>query len=273
MSLIPEEPSQPRNPIAIGIHLVNNTTMPLMAPSVASRGAAIPGASRARPPAEQRVYDAIRDAIFEHRLAPGTKLREVSLAELFGVSRAVVRNVLARLGHAHLVELRPNRGAVVATPSIEESRQVFEARRAIEDAIVAKVARGARPKDVAMLRKWVASEEAAYARGDERGGVRLSVDFHRRLAALAGNAVLARYLDELVSRTPLIALAHRGHAPAPCGCEDHHALVDAIAARDESRAVALMRAHIGHLEAALDLRPPAPPQSLAEVFGPASAGR
>jgi DNA-binding GntR family transcriptional regulator len=162
---------------------------------------------------------------------------------------------------------------VVATPSIEESRQVFEARRAVEDAIVAKVARSAGPKDVAMLRQWVASEEAAYARGDERGGVRRSVDFHRRLAELAGNAVLAHYLDELVSRTPLIALAHRGHAPAPCGCDDHLALVDAIAAHDEPRAVALMRAHIGHLEAALNLRPPAAPQSLAEVFGLAPGPR
>jgi len=222
--------------------------------------------------AEQRVFDAIRDAIFEHQLAPGTKLKEVSLAEVFGVSRAVVRSALARLGHAHLVEQRPNRGAVVATPSIEESRQVFEARTAIEEAIVAKVARAASARDAAMLREWVASEEAAYARGDERGGVRLSVDFYRRLAEIAGNRVLARYLDELVSRTPLIALAHRGQAPAPCGCDDHIALVDAIAARNERRAMALMRDHIAHLERALNLRHPEKPKSLAEVFGLAPVG-
>ncbi len=247
--------------------------MPLTGPTAGPGKPAIPRRARAYPPAEQRVFDAIREAISEHRLAPGTKLGEVSLAELFGVGRAVVRNALARLGHAHLVEHRPNRGAVVATPSVEESRQVFEARRAVEDAIVAKVARGAGPRDVAMLRQWVESEEAAYARGDERGGVRLSVDFHQRLAELADNEVLARYLDELVSRTPLIALAHRGHAPAPCGCEDHLALVEAIAAHDEIRAVALMRAHIDHLEAALNLRPPVPAQSLAEVFGLAPAPR
>jgi DNA-binding GntR family transcriptional regulator len=222
--------------------------------------------------AEQRVFDAVRDAIFEHQLAPGTKLKEVSLAELFGVSRAVVRSALARLGHAHLVEQRPNRGAVVATPSIEESRQVFEARTAIEEAIVAKVARAASAGDVALLREWVASEEAAYARGDERGGVRRSVDFHRRLAEIAGNRVLSRFLDELVSRTPLIALAHRGHAPAPCGCDDHIALVGAIAAHDERRAKALMRDHIAHLERALNLRHPEKPKSLAEVFGLAPAG-
>jgi DNA-binding GntR family transcriptional regulator len=123
-----------------------------------------------------------------------------------------------------------------------------------------------------MLREWVAAEEAAYARGDERGGLRLSVDFHRRLAELAGNAVLSRFLEELVSRTPLIALAHRGQAPTPCGCDDHIALVAAIAARDERRAVTVMREHIGHLERALNLRQPERPKTLAEVFGVTSAG-
>jgi DNA-binding GntR family transcriptional regulator len=218
------------------------------------------------------MFDAIRDAIFEHRLAPGTKLKEVSLAELFGTSRATVRSVLARLGHAHLVELRPNRGAVVATPSVEESRQVFEARKAVEETIVAKVARSASARDAALLREWVASEEAAYARGDEKGGLRLSVDFHRRLAEVAGNAVLSRFLEELMSRTPLIALAHRGQAPTPCGCDDHIALVDAIAAHDEQRAVVVMRAHIGHLERELNLKQPERPRSLAEVFGVTRVG-
>lgn len=220
---------------------------------------------------DQRVFDAIREAILEHRLAPGTKLKEVPLAELFGVSRATVRGVLGRLGHLHLLELRPNRGAVVATPTVEESRQVFEARKAIEEAIVAKVAAGATRAEVTGLRAAVTAEEAAYARGDERGGLRRSIDFHRRLAALAGNEVLARYLEELMSRTPLIALAHRGQAPAPCGCDDHVALVAAIGAGDARRAARLMREHIDHLERALNLHPPAPPKTLAEVFGLASA--
>lgn len=229
-----------------------------------------PSATKPNAP-EQRVFDAIREAILDHRLAPGTKLKEVALAELFGVSRATVRNVLARLGHLHLVELRPNRGAVVATPSVEESRQVFEARRAIEGAIVAKAAASATRAEVAALEAAVAAEEAAYARGDERGGLRLSLDFHRRLAAIAGNQVLAAYLEELISRTPLIALAYRGHAPCPCGCDDHVALVRAIAARDATSAVRVMDEHLGHLERALNLERRAQPASLAEVFGLASA--
>ncbi|MGE5794751.1 MAG: GntR family transcriptional regulator [Bacteroidota bacterium] len=216
--------------------------------------------------AEERVYTAIRQAIMDHRLTPGTKLKEVALAELFAVSRATVRAALARLAHAQLVELRPNRGAIIPTPSAAESREVFEARRAIECAIAAKVAATASRKDVAALREWVATEAAAYARGDDRDGLRRSIEFHRRLAALAGNAVLTRFLDELVYRTPLIALTHRGHAPSTCGVDDHLALVDAIGAHEPERAVTVMREHIEALERELNLHRPEPPKTLAEIF-------
>ncbi|MGH8683269.1 MAG: GntR family transcriptional regulator [Burkholderiales bacterium] len=216
---------------------------------------------------ERRVYAAIHAAILDRRLTPGTKLGEVALAELFGVSRSTVRNVLARLGHARLVELRPNRGARVASPSAEESRQIFAARRAIEGAVAGMAAAAASKKDVSGLRELVAREAAAYARGDERAGLRLSIDFHRRLAALARNDVLTRFLDELVSRTPLIVLTHRGHAPSNCGVEDHLALIEAVAGHSEKRAAELMRRHIDHLERELNLHPPPPPKTLAEVLG------
>jgi DNA-binding GntR family transcriptional regulator len=126
---------------------------------------------------------------------------------------------------------------------------------------------------VAGLRDLVAREAAAYARGDERTGLRLSIDFHRRLAALARNDVLTRFLDELLSRTPLVVLTHRGRAPSNCGVEDHLALIEAVAGHDERRAVAAMRRHVDRLERELTLQPPAPPKTLAEVLGLPGAKR
>ncbi len=220
------------------------------------------------PAAEQRILAAIQEAIFDHRLGPGAKLKELALAELFHVSRGTVRAALARLGHTKLVELRLNRGAVVASPSADESRQIFEARCAIECALVAKLAAAASRSDLKALRDCVASEKASYARGDERTGLRLSIDFHCKLAELAGNAVLARILEELVARTPLIALTHGGRVPSTCGVDDHLALIEALARRDARRAGELMREHIGHLELQLNLQWPEPTRTLAEAFGP-----
>ncbi len=91
--------------------------------------------------AEGRICDAVRTAILERRLAPGTKLQEIALGEFFGVSRTIARQALRRLAHEGIVALRDRRVAVVARPSAAEVANVFAARRAIEVAVVEQVAR------------------------------------------------------------------------------------------------------------------------------------
>src|SRR5436190_12685979 len=123
--------------------------------------------------AEDRVFNAILDAVLDHRLAPGTKLTERELVEIFGVSRGAVRAALARLGHSLLVELRPNRGAVIANPTAAETRDLFEARRVIEAAVLQRLARSLTAKQLAELRTFIADEQKAYDRGDRKTGQRL----------------------------------------------------------------------------------------------------
>jgi DNA-binding GntR family transcriptional regulator len=193
----------------------------------------------------------------------------VALAELFGVTRAVVRKVLARLAHIRLVELRPNRGAVVASPSAEEARDVFAARSAIESAIVASLARSITREQVRELKSMTRAERDAYQRDEARQGLKLSIEFHRVLARMAGNAVLVEFLDQLVARTPLVVLAHQGPTvDAACSIDEHSQLVDALAAGDAVRAVATMRAHLDALLARLDLRGSARRETdLAQLLG------
>ena len=88
-------------------------------PSSASVGSAELKRSAAQPQ-DQFIYHQIFDAILAQRLLPGTKLTEDELAGIFDVSRAVVRRALLRLSHERIVDIRPNRGAVVASPSLRE---------------------------------------------------------------------------------------------------------------------------------------------------------
>ncbi len=98
------------------------------------------------------------------------------------------------------------------------------------------------------------AERDAYDAGEARHGLKLSVEFHRVLARMAGNAVLVEFLDQLVARTPLVVLAHQGPAvDNACSIDEHSQLVDALAAGDAARAVATMRAHLDALLARLDL--------------------
>src|SRR5450830_463212 len=62
----------------------------------------------------QRIYQTVFASVMSQRLTPGTKWPDAALCELFGVGRTVVQKALQKLAHEHIVELRPNRGAIVA---------------------------------------------------------------------------------------------------------------------------------------------------------------
>lgn len=213
--------------------------------------------------AEDRVFTAVLDAILDHRLAPGTKLVERDLSEILGASRGAVRAALRRLGHDLLVELRPNRGAVIANPSAAETRDLLEARRVIESALLQRLARTLSAKQLAALRAFCADEQRAYDRGDVKTGKRLSIRFHKLISELAGNAVLDRFMEQLICRTPLLA---RNRLSAYCGAQEHRDVVEALARRDAAAAVRRMSAHLDNLERQLTLDEAAPAADLAEAL-------
>jgi len=190
------------------------------------------------------VYRALRRAIIEQALAPGAKLPEDAIGEQFGVSRTLVREALARLASEGLVEHRPNRGAAVAYPSLEEARDVFSVRRAMEMLAVEELCGRLNPDAIARLEAHVAAEEEAHRRGGLES-IRLAGEFHLLLAELTGNAVLNRYINELASRCSLIlAIYGRPHS-SECAVSEHRHLISALAAGDAQRCRRLMDDHLG----------------------------
>lgn len=199
------------------------------------------------------IYERLMNAIAEHRLRPGTKLAEDRLAAIFGVSRTVVRAVLQQLAHELVVTIVPNRGAFIASPSVEEARELFEARRQIELPIVEKVCRSAAKKDVALLRAHVAREQEARKRDDRRAAVRLSGDFHVLLAHLGGNRFIERTMRGLQMLTCLTILLYNAPTSQACPHDEHAHLIDAIEAGNVKLAQKLMVDHLAHIEASLRL--------------------
>jgi len=221
---------------------------------------------RSKGSAEAHICAAVRAAILERRLAPGTKLQELSLGAFFGVSRTIVRQALRTLSHEGIVALRDRRVAVVARPSAADVAHVFAARRTIEGSVVEYAVTRATRGEIASLRKLVRDEEAAYRRGDRADGLSCSLEFHRRLGALCRNPVLERYLNELVLQTSLaVALYEQGDAVH--NHADHLALIDAIGRRDAKRASRLMAEHLSVLESGLHLDAARERPSLEAIFG------
>jgi DNA-binding GntR family transcriptional regulator len=184
----------------------------------------------------------------------------------------VVRKVLQRLAHEHIVQLRPNRGAIVAVPTAQDVQQIFEARRTLESAIVTLVAERATAADLDTLRAQLAQEDRALqapalAATSQPAWARLASSFHLRLAELARNPLLQRYLVETVTRCSLIVALHEAPGHAACEHDEHASIVDCIARGDAPGAVRLMDQHLRDLEhhLALTERPQHP--DLAQMLG------
>src|SRR5258708_5752950 len=105
------------------------------------------------------IVESLTRAIVEHRLLPGTKLAEQKLADHFGVSRTLVRQALFQLSQNRLIRLEPARGAFVATPSVDEARQVFAVRRMLEAEMVRAFIAQSTPAKIRALRQHVAAEK------------------------------------------------------------------------------------------------------------------
>jgi DNA-binding GntR family transcriptional regulator len=238
------------------------------APRKKARGAALSAGSEASAAGPtQRIVDSITTAIIERRLMPGTKLAEQQIADIFGVSRTLVRQALNQLSRDRLVTLEPARGAFVAKPSVQEARQVFEVRAMLEAAMVRQLCSVITDAQIAELRQHVKAESAAVARTDVSGRTRLLADFHVVLARMLGNQVLAELLEDLLARSSLIALMYQSSHSAEHSQEEHVAIVDALEKRDARAAVRLLESHLGNVERNLRLSPRV--ADLATVLQPA----
>lgn len=226
----------------------------------ASRG---PGAPKGT---TEQIVSAITHAIIERRLMPGTKLGEQQIADLFLVSRTIVRQALNQLSRDRLVTLEPARGAFVSTPSIEEARDVFETRRLVEAGMVRQLASRITDLQVAQLRQHLRDEQAAVSRVDVPGRTRLLADFHVVLARMMGNAVLAALVADLLSRSQLISLMYQSSHSAGHSHDEHAGIVDALERRDARAATRLMDKHLERVELNLKFDPRTP--DLAAVLRP-----
>lgn len=205
----------------------------------------------------QQIRDAIRDAIVERRLSPGTKLSESDVGNLFNVSRTLARAALQALSYEGLVSVEKNRGAFVAYPSPEEARQIFAARRLVEPGILREAATRITPTDIRHLKQLLLEEGRLIGeRGQtaRRAEIKASGDFHLALAVISGNAIMQRFMDELVARSSLVIALYGQSTVSSCGHSEHGDIVTAIENKDLDEACRLMLHHIAHIEADLDLR-------------------
>jgi len=185
-------------------------------------------------------------------LPPGSALSEKDIAAQFQVSRQPVREAFIKLSEAGLVEIRPSRGTWVMKISVREVCNARFVREAIESDLARHAARLATPPQTAALQELVDWQRPAAEAGDFAGFNALDETFHATIAGILGNDFALRIVDSARFQTDRVRLLSLPNAtPMNVLIDQHQAIVDCIARRDEDGAAQMMRRHLREILLAL----------------------
>ncbi|MDI3420962.1 GntR family transcriptional regulator [Streptomyces luteolus] len=199
-----------------------------------------------QPPAAERVYQHVKQAVLERRYEGGTLLTEGELATDVGVSRTPVREALLKLEVEGLLKLYPKKGALVLPVSAQEIADVVETRLLVEE----HAARKAVPAPAALierLEELLAQQRAQAAAGDFAAAAVSDRCFHAEIVRSGGNEILSRLYDQLRDRQLRMGVAvmhsHPDRIAKTLG--EHAEILDALRAGDADAAVAVVHRHVG----------------------------
>jgi DNA-binding GntR family transcriptional regulator len=198
-----------------------------------------------QPPAAERVYTHVKQAVLDRRYEGGILLSEGELAEAVGVSRTPVREALLRLEAEGLLKLYPKKGALVLPVSAQEIADVVETRLLVERHAAAKVA-PASPQLVARLEELLEEQRGHAAAGDLAAFAVADRCFHAEIVRAAGNRILAQLYDQLRDRQLRMGVAtmHADPGRIAKNIAEHTELLGALRAGDTGAALALVEQHV-----------------------------
>jgi DNA-binding GntR family transcriptional regulator len=227
---------------------------------------------------QSEIAQRVVESILAQQLAPGERLGEQELADLFHVSRTMVREALMQLQARGFVEVRPRRGWYVVEPSVAEARDAFAARRIVEAGILTQTGEappeGRSLQSVALaLRRHIDQERQAIQGDNAATRAFMLADFHVCMAENLGHRLLCGVLRDLTARTTLAATLYQSTHDARQSCDEHAAIVEALEAGDLVLARQRMLDHIGHVENALSAEVPTREGRLQQALTPVSAAR
>lgn len=191
----------------------------------------------------RRAYAALRNAIKDRAIVAGVLYSEIQLAEELKISRTPVREALIELSREGIIEIVPQRGFRVRTISAEEEREVFDLRGSIESYVVRRLAKEARPEDLAKLGNILARQ--AKALDDPNTFLELDGEFHRMLPTFLRLQRTPQVLELLRGISCLagsveLSLPHSSHEVL----EEHRQIVEMIQEGNIDGAGAAMLHHI-----------------------------
>ncbi|MCF6370355.1 GntR family transcriptional regulator [Rhizobium halophilum] len=198
-------------------------------------------------PVGPQLWRIARDWILRGELLPGTRLSEVDIANLFGVSRQPVREAFIKLSEEALLEIRPQRGTYVSRISIAAVTSARFVREAVEADIVRLVAKTPEQSLLDELEGLLAAQEEVLEGPEPQKFLALDEQFHRRLAEAAGQSQAWEILQPLKTQMDRMRYLNARHFSRAQLLEQHSQIVEAIRAENPGSAEDAMRNHLRQL--------------------------
>jgi DNA-binding GntR family transcriptional regulator len=199
----------------------------------------------------ERVAESLREMIVTGEFATGEKVPVATLAEQLAVSPTPLREALKVLAAEGLVELLPNRGARVASYTVEDARHLFEVIASLESRAAELAAERMARGELKALEVFHREMRGFFEAGDRDSYFRHNSLIHGAIIAGARNPVLSATHSKLIiraSRGRFIAIAdpHRWAE----AMDEHEQVMAALRAQDAPAAAAVWRMHLEHTGAA-----------------------
>jgi DNA-binding GntR family transcriptional regulator len=191
------------------------------------------------------ITNQLRDMIVDGDLKPGQKVPEPELCQRFGVSRTPLREALKVLAAEGIVQLLPNRGAVVAKVTREEIEQIFPIMGALESLAGELACERITEDELEKLRRLHKAMVGHYRRSEWLPYSKLNRAIHEAIFAAAGNAALSAIYQQLIIRIHAIRFVVK-KTPERWrqAVEEHEQMVEALESRDGKKLARIMKLHL-----------------------------
>lgn len=197
------------------------------------------------PPLHVEVADRLRNLIVHGELPPGTRLNERLLTERFNISRTPLREAIKMLSSEGLVELLPNRGAVVTTITRDDVRDMFEVMAVLEALAGELACERASKEDIAEIRALHKQMSVHYRRRELEEYFSFNQRIHQKIIDSTGNKVLLETYRRLSDRVRYARyMANLSKERWDRAMKEHEQILDALTKRDGERLKALLAAHL-----------------------------
>lgn len=180
----------------------------------------------------KRICDYVKEQIISKALFPGNRVAEEDLAKAMNTSRTTVRSAITRLSYEGFVEIIPNCGAFVARPTLNDIRQAYVVRAALEMQAVRLSADHIDPAALVRLRRNLEAQEALTHRFSMSEYAHLNREFHWEIVKEAKNPYIEKYLNEILNKMVIYLIFYDSSVNCTKSVINHTKLVDAIERHD-----------------------------------------